>query len=55
MIIRAKGVKVEALENIYKTLRQVIKDDSCFYTKDEVKELKENRDFILLNGGSING
>lgn len=55
MIIRSKGVKAENLEAIYKTLSQVIKDDSCFYTQDEVKELKKNSDFIMLKGGSTNG
>lgn len=51
MIIRAKGVKAEVLENIYETLRQVIKDEDCFYTKEELKELK-NRGFILLGGSN---
>ena len=49
MIIRSKGVKAEVLENIYKTLSQVIKDESCFYTKDELKELK-NKEYILIGG-----
>ena len=53
MIIRSKGVTSEALENIYKTLRQVIKDESCFYTKEELKDLKE-KDFIKI-GGFNNG
>ena len=53
MIIRSKGVKAEVLENIYKTLSQVIKDESCFYTKDELKELK-NKEYILI-GGLNNG
>ena len=55
MIIRSsKGVTAESLINIYKTLGQVIKDDSCFYTTKELEELK-NRDFIKLRGGSNNG
>lgn len=53
MIIRAKGVKAEVLEDIYKTLSQVIKDESCFYTKEELKELK-NKEYILI-GGVNNG
>ena len=53
MIIRAKGVKAEVLEDIYKTLNRVIKDESCFYTKDELKELK-NKEYILI-GGLNNG
>lgn len=53
MIIRSKGVKAEVLEDIYKTLNRVIKDESCFYTKDELKELK-NKEYILI-GGLNNG
>jgi len=49
LIIRSKGVKAEALANIYKTLSQVIKDESCFYTKEELKDLK-NKDYILIGG-----
>ena len=53
MIIRSKGVKAEALANIYKTLSQVIKDESCFYTKEELKDLQK-KDFIKI-GGLDNG
>jgi len=53
LIIRAKGVKAEILEDIYKTLNRVIKDEACFYTKDELKDLKE-KDFIKI-GGFNNG
>ena len=53
MIIRSKGIKPEALENIYKTLGQVIKEDSCFYTNDAGKDLKK-RGFIKI-GGLSNG
>lgn len=55
MIIRSvKGVTGEVLSNIYKTLGQVIKDESCYYTKDELKELKE-RDYINIGGVKNNG
>ena len=53
MIIRSKGVKPENLEQIYKTLSKVIKEDSCFYTKEEVKDLNK-RGFIKI-GGLNNG
>lgn len=50
MIIRSdRGVSPRVLESIYKTLGQVIKEESCYYTRDEVEELKK-RDFILLGG-----
>lgn len=55
MIIRSeKGVTAESLSNIYKALGQVIKDEDCFFTKDELVELNKNRDFIKL-GGAKNG
>jgi hypothetical protein len=55
LIIRSeKGVTAESLANIYKALGQVIKDEACFYTKDELADLKKNRDFIKL-GGAKNG
>ena len=48
MIIRnQEGIKGEVLESIYKALGQVIKDESCYYTQAELKDLK-NRDFINL-------
>jgi hypothetical protein len=54
LIIRSeKGVTAESLANIYKALGQVIKDETCFFTKDELEDLK-NRDFIKL-GGAKNG
>ena len=53
MIIRSKGIKAENLEQIYKTLSKVIKEDSCFYTKEEVKDLHK-RGFIKV-GGLNNG
>jgi hypothetical protein len=53
LIIRSKGIKAENLEQIYKTLSKVIKEDSCFYTKDEVKKLNK-RGFIKI-GGLSNG
>ena len=54
MIIRSKkGVTAEVLSNIYKTLGQVIKDETCFYTKEDLEQL-ENRGFKKLNGGAFN-
>lgn len=47
MIIRSKEVKAETLEIIYKTLREVIKDESCYYSKEELEDL-ENRGYIKL-------
>ena len=55
MIIRnKKGVRSEVLESIYRTLGQVIKEESCYYTKTELEELKD-KDYILLGGLKNNG
>lgn len=50
MIIRSdKGVSAGVLESIYRTLGQVIKEETCYYTQAEVKDLQK-RDFIKLGG-----
>lgn len=55
MVVRSeKGVRSEVLESIYKTLGQVIKDESCYYTKTELKDLKD-KGYILLGGLKNNG
>lgn len=54
MIIRSeKGVRSEVLESIYKALGQVIKEETCYYTETELKQLKE-RDFIKIGGTLTN-
>lgn len=40
MIIRRKPTQ-QTLENIVRTINTIIKNEECYYTKDELKELKE--------------
>lgn len=47
MIIRGNAKK-ETLEHIVKVINSIIKNEDCYYTKDELKELKEKeRTWIL--------
>lgn len=40
MIIRGNAKK-ETLEHIVRTINSIIKKDECYYTKEEIKKLKE--------------
>lgn len=47
MIIRGKAKK-ETLETIVRTINTIIKNEECYYTKEELKRLKEKeRTWIL--------
>lgn len=48
IIIRKKPTK-EQLKRLYDVCNRLFKDDeTCFYTKDQVKELKKEKDNIWL-------
>ena len=40
MIIRRKPTQ-QTLENIVRTINTIIKNEECYYTKDEIEKLKE--------------
>lgn len=40
MIIRGNAKK-ETLEHIVRTINSIIKKDDCYYTKEELKEIKK--------------
>lgn len=40
MIIRGTAKK-ETLEHIVKVINSIIKNEDCYYTKDEIEKLKE--------------
>lgn len=47
MIIRRKPTQ-QTLENIVRTINTIIKNEECYYTKDELEKLKEReRTWIL--------
>lgn len=53
MVIRGE-ITEKKLEIIYDTIRATINKDSCYYTKEEVAELKKNSKNIFLEGGGKN-
>lgn len=46
-VIRQTPTK-ENLKLIYDTCNKIFKNDSCFYSKDEVKNLKANSQNVFL-------
>lgn len=38
----------KALKNIYDVCNEIFKDEKLFYTSNEVKELKNNKDNIFI-------
>jgi hypothetical protein len=38
----------QTLKNIYDVCNEIFKDESLFYSKEEVKELKQNKDNIFI-------
>ena len=47
MIIRGE-VTEDKLENVYRTVNQLIKNPSCYYTKEEIEELKTNKENVFI-------
>ena len=54
MIIREERVSEDVLRAIYQTLKEIIKDPDCFYTKAELEEMREQQDYKNI-GGLKNG
>ena len=52
MIIRGEVTKGK-LEHIYKTIHNIIKDKDCYYTQEELKELKKNKKNIFIEKEKI--
>lgn len=50
MVIRGE-VTEEKLQHIYKTIQSIIQEQHCYYSKEEVEELKKNTNNIFLKGG----
>ncbi len=49
MIIRQKPTQ-EVLEQIYKAIQKNIKNQECYYTDEEIKELKQNNNNNFIKG-----
>ena len=47
MVTRGKVTK-EKLENVYQVVNSIIKKPECYYTKEELQELKNEKKNIFL-------
>ena len=54
MVIRGQITK-EKLENIYNTVRNIIQKKDCYYSQEEIDELKQDSKNIFFKGGGNNG
>ena len=50
MIIR-RDATAETLRDIYEVMRRAIKDSDCYFTQEELQELKKNPKNIFISGG----
>ena len=55
MVIREERVSEDVLKAIYKTLKDVIRDPDCFYTKAELEEMRKNKEYKNIGGALKNG
>lgn len=52
MVVRGK-ITNQKLSNIYTTVRNIIKNKECYYTAEEVEQLKIDNKNVFLKGGDI--
>ena len=52
MIVRGEITKIK-LEHIYNTIQNIIKDNDCYYSQEEIKELKKNKKNIFIEKEKI--
>lgn len=51
MAVIRKIPTTAVMTNLYDTINQLYKSSEYYYTEDELKELKENKDNIFLERG----
>ena len=54
MVVRSQITK-QKLDNIYNTIHNVIKNKECYYTTEEIEQLKRDSKNIFFKGGGKNG
>lgn len=54
MVIRGQ-ITEKKLEHIYDVVRETIKNKSCYYTQEEIDELKKDSKNIFFKGGGTSG
>ena len=47
MIIRGEITR-DKLQHIYNTIQEVIKDQQCYYTKEEIEKLKLDKTNVFI-------
>lgn len=47
MIIRKKP-SYAVMTNLYDTIRELIKDDKCYYTSKELEKIKSNKSNVFI-------
>lgn len=54
MVIRGE-ITQEKLQHIYTTIQKIIKDKDCYYTQEEIENLKKDKNNIFWEvGGKSN-
>lgn len=48
IIVRRKSPTKEVLRHVYDVMNKNIKNPDCFYTSDEVKKLKKDKNNVWL-------
>lgn len=51
MVIRKEPTH-QTLEHIYNTIHKIISKPQCYYTEEELKKLKENKNNVFLKNGN---
>lgn len=47
MIIRGEITR-DKLQHIYNTIQEVIQNQQCYYTKEEIEKLKQNKTNVFI-------
>lgn len=47
MIIRGEVTR-DKLQHIYNTIQEVIQNQQCYYTKEEIEKLKQNKANVFI-------
>ena len=54
MIVRGE-VTIHKLAEVYNTIRNTVKEESCYYTQEEIDKLKKDSKNIFYEGGVNDG
>lgn len=46
MVIRGE-ITQDKLQHIYNTIRKIIQDEDCYYTKEQIENIKKDKNNII--------